>query len=337
MYSEDKLIKRVIAALPSEKRVPSPFARRKGLRLGVGDDAAVLHGSGHADLVFSCDAFIEGVHFLPGKTPADSAGYKSLARATSDLAAMGAVPTFFFLTLALPASRTGAWLDKFLQGMAKAARQLGIRLAGGDTTKFPKVMLSVTVVGEVQPGHAITRAGARPGDLIYVSGALGGAQLGLEVLQRGFGAKPQYRRSLQPHLYPQIRLELGAWLARHRLASAMMDLSDGLSTDLSRLCAASKVGARLMEARIPCVQVPNALAASRLNLNPFELALHGGEDYELLFTVPREKRPQLSKAPGFKHLSEIGEITPGKRVVLADSAGRSRPLTPAGWDPFRRN
>ena len=335
MYSEDELIKKFAAAVPSETRLPKRHALRQGLLLGIDDDAAVFRSVGETDWVLTCDAFLEGVHFLAKTTPPDSVGYKSLVRATSDLAAMGATPRFFFLTLAIPSSRTGAWLDKFLQGMAKAARQLGLRLAGGDTTQFPVVSISITVLGAIRKGHAITRSGARPGDLIYVSGRLGGAQLGLELLQRGLGKKARYRSFLQPHLYPRIRLELGDWLARHRVATSMMDVSDGLSTDLTRLCHASKVGARVFESRIPCVRVPGSPELASLKLNPLQMALHGGDDYELLFTVPPAKSAQLEKAPRFRELTQIGEITGGRRTLLVNSAGGARPLGSQGWDPFR--
>lgn len=337
MDSEAELIKRLAAALPSEGRVPGSAAFRQGLRLGIGDDAAVLHPNRNTNWVLSCDAFLEGVHFLPATYPADSAGYKSLARATSDLAAMGASPRFFFLTLALPPARTSRWFDSFLQGMARAARQLGIRLAGGDTTSFPLVAISITVVGETRPGETVTRAGARPGDLIYVSGALGRAQLGLELMRRGMGSSARYRDLLQPHLYPKIRIELGAWLARHRIASAMMDISDGLSTDLGRLCEASRAGARLFETHIPRVQIPTIRGPVQKKLDPLQMALHGGEDYELLFTVPPHKKSLLRKAPGFKELAEIGEMTAGRRLVLVSASGRASPLQPRGWDPFRRS
>ena len=289
------------------------------------------------DWASTCDAFLEGVHFLPKTTPPDSVGYKSLARATSDLAAMGASPRFFFLTLALPTSRTGRWLDNFLRGMARAARELGLRLAGGDTTQFPVVSISITVLGAIGQNLAVTRSGARPGDRIYVSGSLGGPQLGLELLRRKAGRSTRYRHLVQPHLYPQIRLELGSWLARHRIASSMMDISDGLSTDLARLCRASRVGARLDAACIPCVRVPISPALARLNLNPLQMALHGGDDYELLFTVPRAKRARLRNAPGFKQLAEIGVITSEKQIVLVDPSGRAKPLVPYGWDPFRKS
>jgi thiamine-monophosphate kinase len=332
---ESQLIKRITATVPTEARTPSRFARGHGLRIGIGDDAAVLRSNGKTDWVVSCDAFLEGVHFHSKDYPPDSVGYKSLTRATSDLAAMGATPRLFLLTLALPSSRTTSWLDKFLVGMARAARQLQIRLVGGDTSKFPLISISITVLGEIENGRAVTRAGARPGDLLYVSGALGRAELGLELMRLSSVAKVPYRHLLQPHLYPHIKLKLGAWLARHRLASAMMDISDGLSTDLARLCDASGVGARLFATRIPHVQIPAVPKLAKLKLDPLQMALHGGEDYELLFTVPRNKRAQLRNVPGFRQLAEIGEITREKRITVVASDGAAQPLNPQGWDPFR--
>lgn len=342
MYSEDQqkirgesqLIERITATVPAEDRTPSRFAWAHGLRIGIGDDAAVLRSNGKTDWVASCDAFLEGVHFHFKDYAPDSVGYKSLVRATSDLAAMGATPRLFLLTLALPSSRTTTWLDKFLVGMARAARQLDIRLVGGDTSKFPLVSISITVLGEIENGRAATRVGARCGDFVYVSGTLGGAELGLELMRLGRGAKARYRHLLQPHLYPRIRLELGAWLARQRVASAMMDISDGLSTDLARLCDANKVGARLFGSRIPRVQIPDSPKLAKLKLDPLRMALHGGEDYELLFTVPRNRRAQLRNAPGFRQLAEIGEITREKRIMLVASDGTAQPLKPLGWDPF---
>jgi thiamine-monophosphate kinase len=337
MYSEVQLIERIRAEIPSISGPLLAASAPGNVALGIGDDGAVLSPQGDTDWVLSCDAFLEGVHFLSGSYPPDSVGYKSLVRATSDLAAMGATPTLFLLTLALPANRTGAWLGSFLQGMGRAARRLGLRLAGGDTTKFPLVSISLTVLGEVEKGAAITRSGARPGDHIYVSGRLGRALLGFELLRRGLGGGAKYRRLLKPHLYPEARLELGAWLARKRLASAMMDLSDGLSTDLHRLCGSSAVGARLIAERIPAVQIPAIPRLARGNLDPLSMALHGGEDYELLFTVPANKNSALRRAPGSAELTEIGEITRGREVVLVSSDGRGRRLKPQGWDPFKKS
>jgi thiamine-monophosphate kinase len=310
------------------------------LRLGIGDDAAIVvpDRRRRTEWVLSCDAFLAGVHFFAKAHPADSVGYKSLARATSDLAAMGATPRLFLLSLALPGSCTGRWLDEFLRGMGRASRSLGLRLAGGDTTKSSTVSISITVLGEVARGRALTRSGARPGDIIYVSGRLGQAQLGLQLIRSGLGREPSLARLLAPHLYPKIRLELGAWLAQGRVASAMLDISDGLSTDLARLCAASGVGARLLASRIPRVRVPDAHAAQLggLKLDPFEMALHGGDDYELLFAVPARRAKRLRSAPGSSALTAIGEITGAKQIVLVGADGRARRLEPRGWDPFRK-
>jgi thiamine-monophosphate kinase len=334
---EDQLIERIAKAVPSMRG-----ARRSGgLRLGIGDDAAVGSPRAGREWVLSCDAFLDGVHFRAESYPAESVGYKALVRATSDLAAMGATPRLFLLTLALPGDRTGKWLDGFLRGMGRAARLLGMKLAGGDTTKSAKISISITVVGEIRRGLAVKRSSARPGDLVFVSGRLGRAALGLELMNAR-GRAPGTRgprgvaRLLQPHLYPKIRLELGAWLARHRMASAMMDISDGLSTDLARLCKTSGVGARLAEERIPCVKIPDTTA--RLlrgrRLGPLRMALHGGEDYELLFTVPRRSLKRLRAAPGFSEITQIGEIKRGRGITIVGANNRAKRLEPAGWDPF---
>ena len=187
-------------------------ARKRGLRLGIGDDAAVFHTVGKTDWVSTCDAFLEGVHFLPQTTPPDSVGYKALARATSDLAAMGASPRFFFLTLALPANRTGTGSTNSCGACAAPPVNCTFASLGGDTTQFPFVSISITVLGAIGQNLAVTRSGAHPGDRIYVSGSLGGAQLGLELLRRKAG-RSLTSPPVQPHLYPQIRLELGSWLA----------------------------------------------------------------------------------------------------------------------------
>jgi len=337
MSSESRLIERVVRKLPSQIA--------GGLRIGIGDDAAVLRPRAGADWVLTTDAFLENVHFLLRVHPPEAVGYKALARATSDLAAMGARPRFFLLSLALPPSCTGKWFDRFLDGMARAARSFGLVLAGGDTTRNPLAAINLTVIGEVVPGQAVLRSGARPGDSICVSGTLGEAELGLRLLQRGghkfpAGSKwsPHPRKNLksllQKHLYPEPRLALGEWLAKNGTATAMIDTSDGFSTDLAHLCEASGVGARVWAARIPKVTVPNDL--QELNLDPLRLALDGGEDYELLFTVPKRLARRLPRAVRGVPVTIIGEITRGRRVLLIDDAGREKTLRPQGWDPFRK-
>lgn len=347
MDAETKLIQRIARAVPSETGA-GKLGRRAtgGLRLGIGNDGAVLAPSGRTEWVLSCDAFLEGVHFLADRHPADSVGFKSLARATSDLAAMGAAPRYFLLTLALPLHRTGAWLDDFLRGMAKASRRLGISLIGGDTKRHASVAISITVLGEIAPGLAVTRSGARPGDIVYVSGVLGRAQLGLLMVKndRDLTLKRVVNERFSPlraHLYPQIRVALGGWLARKRIASAMMDISDGLSTDLTRLCAASHVGARIWADRIPCVRISTgrtgkwSKSLDKLKFDSLQLALNGGEDYELLFTVSPKNEKKLRRAPGFSELTPIGQIERGREIMLVGKDGKPKPLVSGGWDPFR--
>jgi thiamine-monophosphate kinase len=326
MASERQLIERVWRALPSQGGAD--------LRVGVGDDAAVIRPRGGADWVVTTDGFLENVHFLPRFHPPGAVGYKALARATSDLAAMGARPRYFLLSLALPEARTGRWLDRFLHGMASAARRFGLVLAGGDTTRYSHVAINLTVLGQIASGRAVLRSGARPGDQLCVSGTLGEAELGLQVLLRGLGRQKQSKSLLRRHFQPEPRLALGEWLARNRIATAMIDLSDGLSTDLAHLCEASGVGARVWSEKIPKPVIPASFR--RLKVDPLALALHGGDDYELLFTVP----PRLARRlpPSFQSLpiSVIGEITSKRETRLINPAGGSKFLRAGGWDPFRR-
>ncbi|HEY6466677.1 MAG TPA: thiamine-phosphate kinase [Candidatus Acidoferrales bacterium] len=334
MPDEDRLIRRITRAIPS---FAGAEGAKSGALLGIADDAALIKPPRAQLWVVTVDAFIEGVHFWGDKHPPESVGYKALARATSDIAAMGAVPRFFLLTLALPKSRTGVWLDRMLRGMGKAARSLGLTLVGGDTTQSPSVSMSITVIGE-SAGEIVTRAGAKPGDLIYVSGPLGCAQLGLELVRRGLARDRRWHTLLEAHLHPRIRTKLGLWLAQHNVASAMMDISDGLSSDLSRLCAASGVGARICVDRIPRDQIPMELAKRlrRRSGDTLDLALHGGDDYELLFTVPKQRSERLKAAPGSSDLRAIGEIRSGRRISLVSAGGQAQELKPSGWDSFRR-
>ncbi len=344
MRGEDQLIERIARAVPSI--LGARVSNRDGLILGIGDDSAVLRVGKGKQLALSCDAFLEGIHFLGNLHPADSVGYKSLARATSDLAAMGAEPRYFMLTLALPAERTGKWLDKFLEGLGRAAGELGMKLVGGDTTRNRAVSISVTVLGEVQRDAALGRAGARAGDVIYVTGNLGEAALGLKLL-KGRTLKPSGaariadHRFLRAHLFPRIRVRLASWLARYDIPSAMMDISDGLSTDLYRLCRASSVGARIWADRIPQAQIPIFMKRSAKRGvqrgEALELALHGGDDYELLFTVPPQRTKKLRDAPQASEITEIGVIERGNRIRLVDQNGRAKILKRAGWDPFAKS
>jgi thiamine-monophosphate kinase len=325
--SEAALLERI------EKIAFNTGIRNSGLRLGIGDDAALFKGSVGSDQILTCDWFLEGTHFLRDQHPPDAVGWKCLARAVSDIAAMGGVPRCFLLSLMLPATHAGSWLDQFLSGLQRASQRLGCVLAGGDTTRRQNILISVTVVGEVRSGWAILRSLARAGDILFASGRLGEAELGLRVLHKS--KRPINSRDpiLQKHLYPEPRLALGRWLAEERLPSAMMDLSDGLSADLPRLCAASGVGARVEVAKLPAVQVPKNLR-TRSNY-PRNLALHGGDDYELLFTVPQRKWKQVPRSFHGIPITAIGEITKERAILTVNELRREVPLPNRGWDPFR--
>ncbi len=324
MVSENELIERV------RRRFPSAAG---GLRTGIGDDAAVLRPRPGTELVVTTDAFLENVHFLRKTHPPDAAGYKAVARATSDIAAMGARARYLFLTLGLPRESAGAWLDGFLGGMTRAAQRFGLTLAGGDTTVYSSIVASLTVIGEVDRGHAILRSGARPGDVLYVSGKLGEAELGWRLVQAKMHRQKKWAGLLQKHFYPEPRLAPGAWLAAHRFATSMIDTSDGLSTDLKHICTASGVGAVVRKEQIPRPEMPTGL--ERMRLDALDLALNGGEDYELLFTVPKKLAARLPRSVRGVPITAIGEITGSRQIRLADSNGNTKVLQPGGWDPFR--
>ncbi len=326
---ESELIDKISRAL----RLPRDVSGE--LRLGMGDDAALLRPRARHEVILSCDWFLEGTHFLRERHPPDSVGWKCLARALSDIAAMGGVPRCFLLSLALPDTHTGRWLDEFLAGLGRASRKFRCVLAGGDTTRRREISVNVTVVGDVETGRAVARSGAGPGELIYVSGRLGEAELGLAVLRRGRGLGYPRNSLTKKHLYPEPRLALGQWLTQKRLASSMMDLSDGLSSDLPRLCAASGVGARLEGGTIPGLRTPEV--ARSYGLDPLKLALHGGDDYELLFTVPPRKTKLLPRAFQGIPLTPIGQIARQSKLVLRDRNGSEQLLAAGGWDPFRRS
>jgi thiamine-monophosphate kinase len=302
--------------------------KKNKLSLALGDDAALWTPARGCETVLTCDWFLEGTHFLRGKQPADAVGWKCLARAVSDIAAMGGRPQCFLLSLALPIEMTGTWFSQFLRGLKRASRSLRCELAGGDTTRQDKTLISITVIGEVRKRRAVLRSGAVPGDAIYVSGTLGEAELGLRELRGMRGVAKPTNAALRKHLYPQPRLALGEWLAEKRLATAMMDLSDGLSTDLPRLCAASGIGAIVDPNSLPVTSLVRIEEAQAL-------ALHGGDDYELLFTVAKKNIGKLPQNFHGLRLTRIGEIRRGDEVLLKRGPEKAVPLRSGGWDPFR--
>lgn len=339
------------------ERIARHFGKRAAgfVSLGMGDDAALVRPAPGNEIILTCDWFLEGTHFLRDRHPAEAVGWKCLARAVSDVAAMGGVPRCFLLSLALPEPLTGSWLDAFLRGLRRAARRFRCELAGGDTTSRREVLINITVAGEVRRGRASRRSGARPGDILYVSGRLGEAELGLKLLREGNAERPGQpallrladaarpgqlarlaRRDMRvkKHLYPEPRLALGRWLREKRLPTAMMDLSDGLSSDLPRMCDASGVGALIDAARLPLPRVHEQ--EQKRGLDALQLALHGGDDYELLFAVSQRNASRVPASLAGLRITPIGKIVKARQVHLLDRAGRTSVLHAAGWDPFRR-
>jgi len=326
-------------------------AKGQGLRLGIGDDAAVVTlGPGRRELILKADMSIEGVHFARRLHPPRSVGHRALARALSDVAAMGGRPRFALISAALSRRTSRPWLEELYAGLLALARRFGVVIVGGDTAVVPgSTVIDVMLAGEVPRRQALTRSGARPGDRLFVSGRLGMAALGLRLVRShprlglsaapGRGSRTAAGRAIQAHLYPEPRLALGRWLAEKRLASALIDLSDGLSTDLHHLCQASGVGARLWAERIPG---PSPLSSHPTPTRPLtrhdalRLTLHGGEDYELLFAVPRRRLSLMPRQLGGVALSCIGEVRRTKELLLVGPNGKTRPLDPGGYDHFRR-
>lgn len=290
------------------------------ISVGIGDDCAVLRPPRGHEILVTTDFSLEDVHFRREWHRPESVGHRCLARGLSDVAAMGGEPLAAFLSLALPKNLPQRWADGFLRGLLKLAREFKVSLAGGDIAQSPAGALAdIAVVGSVPQGRALLRSGAHPGDAIYVTGALGASATAIQALRDGKQLRPAQHRA---HFFPEPRIAAGRVLRERRLATAAIDLSDGLSTDLSHICEESGVGAVVY-----AESVPVAKGAT------LELALHGGEDYELLFIAPPRKRvPQ--EIVGVK-VVRIGEIIRGNRVFLADRQGRRRPMPPRGWEHFR--
>ena len=310
------------------------FRAGGGLRVGIGDDAAVVR-AGPREWVLTTDLLVERAHFLPQTHPARTVGWKALARSLSDCAAMGARPRYALVALALPPATPDRWVREFFSGFAQLACRHGVRLAGGDLSRAKQIVADVQIIGEVPRGRAVLRRGARPGDVIFVSGTLGLAGLGLACLRKKLmPAGSLARQALRAQLYPEPRVSLAQALAR-RGVTAMIDVSDGLSTDLHHLCEASAVGARIRAKKIPAAKV-SAELARRLGTSGLELALNSGEDYELLFTLPPARAARLPAKLAGVRLARIGEITRGARVAIVKASGREGALAARGWDHFRR-
>lgn len=326
-----------------------------GLRLGIGDDCALLGVRAGEEVAVTTDLSIDGRHFrLDWHTP-ETVGHRALARGLSDLAAMGARPVAAFVSLGLPRSLTVAdgkagargaagkslagksWIDRFYDGLLGLAAEYGVPLAGGDLAESPVAIADIVLVGAASRGEALLRSGARVGDGIYVTGTLGGAAAGLALLSEiakaarknapttgGLKIPARLLAKMQAHLHPQPRIAQGMWLRRKGTASAAIDVSDGLSTDLTHLCEESGVAAEIDTALLPLGD-----GAS------LEHALNGGEDYELLFTASAGAR--VPRAVAGVRVTRIGRITRRRAGVAPVTllAGESiAPLEPRGWEHF---
>lgn len=326
---EKALIAQIRRLANSGKRTRAGKTSARNLIAGIGDDCAVLRIAPGRELLVTTDFSLEGIHFRRDWHPAESVGHRCLARGLSDVAAMGGEPVAAFLSLALPRDVPQAWVQNFVRGLMELAKKYGVPLAGGDTSQSPnKILADIIVIGSAPKGKAALRSGACPGDRIFVSGELGGSAAAVLTME----AKP--KKKLKPHdysrhFYPEPRIELGRILREKGLASAMIDVSDGLSTDLAHICEESGVGAEILSTSIPRARVGRPACAVSL-----KLALHGGEDYELLFAVPRGKR--IPERIAGVTLTEIGVITRSQKIFMQDEKGTNRRLQAKGWEHFRK-
>jgi len=314
-----------------------PFA---GLSLGIGDDCALLNPKPGEQIAVTTDLSIAGRHFLLEGHPPEVVGHRTLTRGLSDLAAMGARPLAAFLSLGLPRQlteakgRKEAWIDRFFEGLLALAKTHKTPLAGGDLSESPIAVADIVLIGTVPGGRALLRSGARAGDVLYVTGALGGAAAGLAALLSKLAAKsgnraelptmPKMYDSLTAHLYPQPRIAQGLLLQRRGLASAAIDLSDGLSTDLAHLCEESELAAEIDASLLPIH--PNA---------SLEQALHGGEDYELLFTAsPKARIPKVIAGVPATRIGRMTRRSAGLPMVTIRTERGVNALEQKGWQHF---
>ncbi|OEU51563.1 MAG: thiamine-phosphate kinase [Desulfuromonadales bacterium C00003096] len=316
------------------ERIQRAVARTSGngVRLGIGDDCAVLELPPGQVLLTSTDLLIEEVHFLSDWSDWRALGGKCVSVNVSDVAAMGGSPRHLYLGLAIPAMMAMEDLDAFLEGFLAAASGYGAVLVGGDTCRSPgPLMISVTVEGAAPTDQVVTRSGARPGDAIYVSGTLGDSALALQRLQSGL---PMADELAHRHHQPQARVGLGRALAAAQLPSAMIDVSDGVLADLGHILDASAVGARLEQALFPLSKEFSQALVEEPAF--FELALSGGEDYELLFTLPADKEQMLADLVAEVPITRIGTVTAAEQgLLLVDEAGKVRPARAKGYNHFR--
>ncbi len=301
----------------------------KDLFLGIGDDAAVIK-AGRKYLILTKDLLLEDFHFILALHPPYFLGRKSLSVNLSDIAAMGGSARYALLALGLPSRIPTSWVEDYFSGFQSVAKRWGVMLVGGDISQSRKVTISVTVVGEGK--NIVQRKGAGPGNFLFVSGCLGDAKQGLVLLKKGFklGQDKKANPLLRAFLDPSPQLSLGQDLSRHRLASSMIDVSDGLSVDLFHLCEESGCGAEIYQEQLP-VSAELRLWQKRA----YDFALHGGEDYQLLFSVPPEKRDSVLRLKRKYKITPIGRMIRERKLYLIDRKGLRRTLEIKGYQHFK--
>ncbi len=321
-----------------------PLSRLSSLALGIGDDAAIITQANGRETVITADLLVEEIDFRRDSMPPSMLGHKALAVSLSDIAAMGARPRWAMLSLGLPREIwDSSFVDDFYDGFFALADSYNVALIGGDVSRTPeRIVVDSIVLGETLSGQAVLRRGARAGDHIFVTGTLGGAAAGLRFMERGarLGETASARRKgreierlLLRQLRPQPRVNWGVLLGAERLATAMIDLSDGLSSDLAHLCRASRTGALIEASRLP-INSSVARVCGRRALDPLALALHGGEDFELLFTIrPRDLR-RLPRAVDGVPATYIGDVTHRAGRIQISEGRRRWTLEPAGFEHF---
>jgi thiamine-monophosphate kinase len=306
---------------------------------GIGDDAAVFRNNSGKETVISTDLLVEDIDFRRSTTPPYLLGHKALAVSLSDLAAMGSRPLSSLISIGVPEDVWQSdFIDRFYDGWLDLAKRYGVQLIGGDTSRTNEHMVIDSIaIGECSAGMAVKRTGASPGDQIFVTGSLGAAAAGLRLIERGANLGDEDLQKLDHVLLRQLRPEprvgWGIVLGEERIASAMIDLSDGLSSDLNHLCAESNVGALIDASLLPIDERVVELCGRRA-LDPLQLALHGGEDFELLFTVKPGNIARLPRRVDGVEIKRIGEVTHADKGVKISEGSRIWDLTPGGWKHF---
>lgn len=310
----------------------------KDIIKGIGDDCAVFGPYSGRVLLFTTDMLVEDIHFLKAKITPYQLGWKTIAVNLSDIAAMGGRPLFLLISLAIPAEMNIELIQDFYKGMKDICEHYEVNILGGDTVASPdKLVISVSLIGDAKENEVLYRSGARPGDSIYVTGNIGDSSAGLKILKNEISPpKSIASHFIKLHNEPKPLIKTGRIIAASRLASAMIDLSDGLLSDLGHICKESGVGAMLFKKKIP-ISSELKLLASRVKFNPIDLAFSGGEDYLLLLTVPKAKIKDfeiLYKNKGSSPLYLIGEIREEKGVRMVNDDGSIEEISIRGFNHF---